>query len=89
MPNIQSAKKRNRQSVKRRAHNMALRSRARTAMKRVLAAIQKGDHTEAMRIFSVMQSILDKAAKVGIFHRNKVARHKSRLNLKIKALQSA
>ncbi|HET8698652.1 MAG TPA: 30S ribosomal protein S20, partial [Gammaproteobacteria bacterium] len=43
MANIQSAKKRARQAVKRRAHNVALRSRVRTAIKRVLKAVQSGD----------------------------------------------
>ena len=47
MANIKSAEKRAKQDVKRRAHNMAARSRLRTSIKKVLAAIGAGDKAEA------------------------------------------
>ncbi len=86
MANTSSAKKRNRQIITRRLHNMSLRSRARTSIKKVLASLASKDLTKAQENFKSAQSILDKMVSVGIYHRNKVARHKSRLNAKIKDL---
>ena len=49
MANIKSAEKRAKQAVKRRAHNMAARSRLRTSISKVLTAIQAGDKTPPPR----------------------------------------
>ncbi len=78
MPNIKSARKRVRQAAKRRMHNKHLRSRLRTHIKSVLSAIEAGDREAA----PVIDSIADK----GIIHKNKAARHKSRLNAHIREL---
>ena len=86
MANSSSAKKRVRQSAKRRLHNMGIRSEARTHIKNVIKAIEAGDKKEALELFNKMVPIVDKVANKGIFHKNKIARHKSRLNNKIKAM---
>lgn len=89
MANIKSAKKRAKQAVKRRAHNMSLRSRMRTAVKNVRKALDAKDLTSAQATFKVAISVLDNSAQKNIIHKNKAARLKSRLNKHIKALAAA
>lgn len=86
MANIKSAKKRALQSEKRRKHNASRRSMVRTYLKKVLAAIATGDKANAQKAFDTAQPLLDRMATKGLIHKNKAARHKSRLNAKIKAL---
>ena len=86
MANSAGSKKRARQAEKRRQHNASLRSMTRTYLKKVVAAIAAGDKEAAQAAFTVAAPALDSAASKGIFHKNKVARHKSRLNAQIKAL---
>ncbi len=86
MANSKSAKKRAIQSEKRRKHNASRRSMLRTYLKKVIAAIKAGDHTAATEAFNAAQPIVDRMATKGLIHKNKAARHKSRLNAKIKAL---
>ena len=86
MANIASARKRARQAVTRRAHNMALRSRMRTHVKKVEAAIGAGDKEAATTAYRSAVSSLDNSAGKGLIHANKAARHKSRLNARIKAM---
>ncbi len=86
LANIASARKRARQNIKRRAHNMALRSRMRTYVKKVRRAIEAGDKEAAMAAYREATSVLDSTASKGLIHKNKAARHKSRLNAQIKAL---
>lgn len=89
MPNIASAKKRARQSEQRRMHNRHLRSRLRTQVKNVLKAIAAGDREAAVAAYKAAVPVIDSIADKGIIHKNKAARHKSRLNAHIKALQAA
>ncbi len=89
MPNIASAKKRARQSEQRRMHNRHLRSRLRTQVKNVLKAIAAGDRDAAVAAYKAAVPVIDSIADKGIIHKNKAARHKSRLNAHIKALQAA
>ncbi|MBS3796219.1 MULTISPECIES: 30S ribosomal protein S20 [Pseudoalteromonas] len=86
MANIKSAKKRAVTSEKRRQHNASRRSMMRTYTKKVIAAIQAGDKEAAQAAFAVATPILDRYATKGLIHKNKAARHKSRLAAKIKAL---
>lgn len=86
MANSAGSKKRARQAEKRRQHNASLRSMARTYMKKVVAAIESGDKTAAEAAFKTAQPILDSSVNKGIFHKNKIARTKSRLTARIKAL---
>ena len=89
MANIKSAIKRARQSVKRRAHNVAIRSRLRTHIKNVVKAIETGKSEAAQAAYQLAQPIIDKAANKGFIHKNKAARHKSRLVAAIKKLKQA
>ena len=89
MANIKSAEKRAKQAVKRRAHNMAARSRLRTSIKKVLAAIGTGNKDEATAAFKAARPVIDTMVTKGIIHANKAARHKSELNARIKALGAA
>ena len=86
MANTVQAKKRARQSEKRRLHNASFRSMVRTSIKRVIAAIQSGDADKAKAAYVEAVPVIDRMADKGIIHKNKAARHKSRLNAQIKAL---
>ena len=86
---IASGRKRVRQDVKLNAANSALRSKFRTAVKSVLKAVATGDKAKASDAFKSAQSVIDSIADKGIFHKNKAARHKSRLAAKIKALSAS
>lgn len=86
MANSPQAKKRARQAEKRRAHNASLRSMVRTYLKKVIAAIDSGDKTKADEAFKQAVPVIDRMADKGIIHKNKAARHKSRLNAKVKAM---
>lgn len=88
-PRLASGRKRARQNVKLNAHNTSLRSRYRTAIKKVEKAVAAGDKAKATELFAQMQSIVDSIADKGIFHKNKAARDKSRLSAKVKALAAA
>ena len=86
MANIKSAKKRALQSEKRRQHNASRRSMTRTYLKKVIAAIASGVKAAATAAFAVAQPIMDRMATKGLIHKNKAARHKSRLSAQIKAM---
>lgn len=86
MANSAQAKKRARQNEKRRQHNASLRSMVRTYIKKVNAAIDSGDQAVAQQAFNDAAPVIDRMADKGIIHKNKAARHKSRLNAHIKAL---
>lgn len=86
MANTPQAKKRARQNDKARKHNASLRSMVRTYLKKVVAAIQAGDHDAAKTAYAQAVPVLDRIADKGIITKNKAARHKSRLNAQIKAL---
>jgi small subunit ribosomal protein S20 len=83
---IASGLKRARQDIKLNAHNAALRSRFRTVIKNVQKAVAAGDKAKAIELFKGAQPVIDSIADKGIFHKNKAARHKSRLAAKVKAL---
>jgi small subunit ribosomal protein S20 len=84
--NSPQAKKRARQAEKRRTHNASLRSMVRTYLKKVVTAIDSGDQQAANTAFVAAVPVLDRMADKGIVTKNKAARHKSRLNSKIKAM---
>ncbi len=86
MANSAQARKRARQASRHRAHNVPLRSRARTAIKKTLKAIHRGDAPAAQAAFRETGPVLDRMADKGLMHKNKAARHKSRLNARIRAL---
>ncbi|GAB1264125.1 30S ribosomal protein S20 [Aurantivibrio infirmus] len=86
MANFPQSKKRARQNVKARAHNASLRSMVRTYLKKVIAAIEAKDVEAAKSAYSAAVPVIDRMADKGIIHKNKAARHKSRLNAQIKAI---
>jgi small subunit ribosomal protein S20 len=86
---IASGRKRARQDVKLNTHNSALRSQFRTVVKNIQKAVLAGDPAKAADLFKNGQRVIDSVADKGIFHKNKAARHKSRLAAKIKSLSVA
>jgi len=88
MANTKSAEKRANQAAARRIHNVAQRSKVRSAVRKVVAAIQSGDKAEATAALKRATPIIDAMARKGLVHRNKAARHKSRLARQAKALAS-
>ncbi len=88
MANSPQAKKRARQGEKRRTHNASLRSLVRTNIKKVNAAISSGNAEQAQAAYASAVPVLDSLADKGIIHKNKAARHKSRLNAQVRALSA-
>lgn len=88
MANSPQARKRARQAEKRRTHNASLRSLVRTSIKKVDAAISSGNAEEAKTAYASAVPVIDRMADKGIIHKNKAARHKSRLNAQVKALSA-
>jgi small subunit ribosomal protein S20 len=88
MANTVQARKRARQSAQANAHNSALRSKFRTAIKAVRKAIDSGDQAKANEVYKVAAKTLDIIADKHIVHKNKAARHKSRLSAAIKGLSA-
>lgn len=86
MANSAGSRKRARQAEKRRQHNASLRSMVRTYIKKVAAAIASGDKAAAAEAFKAAQPIMDSSVTKGIFEKNKIARSKSRMNARIKAM---
>tara|TARA_B100001059_G_C17799799_1_gene565414 strand:+ start:1463 stop:1729 length:267 start_codon:yes stop_codon:yes gene_type:complete len=84
--NIKSAKKRARQSEKTRLRNMSMRSLMRTKIKNVVKACDAGDKDSAAAAYSDAVPVIDRMINKGIVTKNKAARHKSRLNKRIKLL---
>jgi small subunit ribosomal protein S20 len=86
--NSPQARKRARQAEKRRTHNASLRSLVRTSIKKVDAAISSGNAEQAKSAYASAVPVIDRMADKGIIHKNKAARHKSRLNAQVKALSA-
>lgn len=89
MANTAQARKRARQTVKINAHNSALRSRLRTAVKAVRKAIAAGDQAAAKEVLRTSAKTIDIIADKNIVHKNTAARQKSRLSAAIKAMSAA
>lgn len=87
MANTAQARKRARQSEQRRAHNASQRSMVRTYIKRVLTAVSSGSYENANAAYVAAVPVIDRMADRGIMHKNKAARHKSRLNSAVSALK--
>lgn len=89
MPNTRSAEKQLRKSLKRRLRNQVYRTRARNLVKRVLRALEAGDVESARSLLPKAYAAIDKAEKVGVFHRNTAARYKSRIARRLAEAQKA
>ena len=86
MANSAQARKRGRQNEIRRRRNQSARSRLRTSIKKVVRAIHAGDREAAASAYRDAVPAVDRAAGRGLIHRNKAARHKKRLNARIRAI---
>ena len=86
MANIKSAKKRARQAVKRRAHNVALRSKVRNSVRKVLKAVAEGNKEAAAASFKAVVPEIDRMATKGILRKSRAAHYKSQLNAKLRAM---
>jgi len=86
LANIASAKKRARQAIKNREQNTAQRSMVRTTIKKVVKALEAKNKDAAVAAYTEMLPVIDRYADRGLIHKNKAARHKSRLTAQIKAL---
>jgi len=88
MAQHKSAEKHIRQSLQRRANNRKNKSVIRTQIKKLKAAVEKKDETEALKLMPETFSIIDKAAKKGTIHKKTASRYKSRLNKKVLSISS-
>lgn len=86
MANTAQSRKRARQAEQSRQHNVPFRTRFRSAVKSVHAAITGGDKAAAEAAYKEAVSIIDQTEQKGLIHENKAARHKSRLNNQIRGM---
>jgi len=86
IPNTRSAKKRLRQSLKRRERNLERKRALRIVVKQIKRALTAGDKAQAEELIPRLMQAADKAAKKRAIHPNKAARIKSRLMKRIRAL---
>jgi len=86
LANTKQARKRAHQSEIHRRNNASRRSAFRTAVKTVVSSIASGDKGEAEQAYKDAVPVIDSTVSKGIIHKNKAARHKSRLSAHIKAL---
>ena len=86
MANIKSARKRARQAEKTRKANMSMRSLMRSKIKSVVNACDAGNKDAAVAAYKDAVPVIDSMINKGIVTKNKAARHKNRLNKRVKEL---
>ena len=79
MANIKSAKKRILVADKKTARNKSIRSKVKTSIKKVEAAVEAGDKEAAAAALKAATSEIDKAQTKGVYHKNNASRKVSRL----------
>lgn len=89
MAHTLSAKKRIRQSEKRRLRNRSYKSKMRTLTKKFVAAVNSGDLSVAEESFRTVSREILKISSKGVIHKNQAARRVSRLAKKLNSLKSA
>ena len=89
MANTKSAEKAARRAETNRTRNVALRSRMRSALRKVSDAVTAGNKTEASTALKEAQPVIDSLVNKNVIHRNKAARHKSALSARVKAMSAA
>ena len=87
MANTSSANKRVRQAVRHRVHNMRLRARMRTYIKKVIKASIDNDKEKATAAYKEAVPLIDSSVNKNLIHKNKAARQKSRLNNLIRLIK--
>jgi small subunit ribosomal protein S20 len=88
MAKHKSAEKRMRQTERRNEVNRRNRSRLRTQIKSLRAAIEDGDQEQAKALLANTVSVIDKAIQKGVIHRNAAARYKSRLTSTVNGMSA-
>jgi small subunit ribosomal protein S20 len=88
LANTKSAEKAARQAVKHRAHNVTLRSKMRTAIRKVNDAVAKGNKEDAQSSYRAAVPVIDSLVNKNIIHRNQADRHKSRLAARVKSVSA-
>ncbi len=86
MANSAQARKRAKQAENNRQRNASKRSAFRTGLKKVTYAIEAGDKEAAAAAYTSAVPMIDATVAKGLIHKNKAARHKSRLNAQIRAM---
>ncbi|MBQ7219556.1 MAG: 30S ribosomal protein S20 [Synergistaceae bacterium] len=86
MPNKKSAERRVKIAERNRLYNKHWTSMCKTAVKRVLQAVEAGDQTAARKSFDTAQSVIDKAVVKGVMHKNTAARRKELMARNLKRL---
>lgn len=86
MPNIKSAIKRVKVSAEKREENKMVKSEMKTAIKKVKIAVAAGDRELADNLYREAASCIDKAAKIGVIHKNTAANKKSGLARLVKEI---
>jgi len=86
LANTAQSRKRARQAEDHRQRNAGYRSMFRTFIKKVLNAVAAGDKNAAEQAYKNAVVLIDKTVGKGLIHKNKAARHKSRLNARIRAM---
>ena len=87
MPNTKSAEHRMRSSATRHLHNQSIKSRLKTLEKKFATLVSAGKKDEASAALRAVSAAFDKAAKSGVLHANNASRKKSRLALRLAAVQ--
>ncbi|HXU42303.1 MAG TPA: 30S ribosomal protein S20 [Burkholderiales bacterium] len=87
MANLKSVRKRAKQAIVRRGHNLSLRTEVRTAIKNVKKAVAAGNKDAAAKALLASQRAIDRVVAKGVLHRNAGNRHKSRLAHAVKGLK--
>ncbi len=88
MANTKSAEKAARQADKHRARNVTLRSKVRSAIRKVNETVTAGNKDEARKAYQEASAIVDSLVNKRLVHRNKASRHKSRLSARVKAIKA-
>jgi small subunit ribosomal protein S20 len=88
MANHKSAEKRVRQTERRNEVNRRNRSRLRTQIKKLRAAIDEGNLQEAQTLLTETVSVIDKSIQKGVLHSNAAARYKSRLTASVNQMSA-
>ena len=86
MANHKSAEKRVRQNIKRNEINRSNRSKLRTQIKKLRAALTAADKKQSGELLNPTVSLIDKAVNKGLIHKNTAARYKSRLTKHVSEL---
>jgi small subunit ribosomal protein S20 len=87
--NTKSAEKAARRAETNRTRNVALRSRMRSALRKVSDAVTAGNKADAATALKEAQPVIDSLVNKNVIHRNKAARHKSNLSARIKAMSAS